>query len=183
MECSKSSHEAVLNTNSQSIVIAWGQCRQILDLLYCRTHRVKQYVWRAKCASSHWSWKTQSSYFKFAICLFFYRTLIEHTKALDPTRPVTYVTDSNYARDQGVSLYSTHFNVNSMSKWKPAQHTDYLSRLLFDPLVVIILYWCKCCQYCMYRTFLQWEQKVFFPCVKSNVHILFLLTPSLIAVM
>lgn len=30
------------------------------------------------------------------------RTLIEHTKALDPTRPVTYITDSNYAKDKGV---------------------------------------------------------------------------------
>ena len=30
------------------------------------------------------------------------RTVIAHTKALDPTRPVTYVTNSNYARDKGV---------------------------------------------------------------------------------
>lgn len=34
----------------------------------------------------------------------FNRTLIEHTKALDPTRPVTYVTSSNYGRDKGVSV-------------------------------------------------------------------------------
>lgn len=36
--------------------------------------------------------------------ILFNRTLIEHTKALDPTRPVTYVTSSNYGRDKGVSV-------------------------------------------------------------------------------
>lgn len=36
--------------------------------------------------------------------LFSHRTLIKHTKALDLTRPVTYITDSNYARDKGVSF-------------------------------------------------------------------------------
>lgn len=50
------------------------------------------------------------------------RTLIEHTRALDPTRPVTYITDSNYARDKGVGVCSTHFNVDTMSTWEPAQH-------------------------------------------------------------
>lgn len=32
------------------------------------------------------------------------RTLIAHTKALDPSRPVTFVTNSNYEADLGVSL-------------------------------------------------------------------------------
>lgn len=30
--------------------------------------------------------------------------MIAHTKALDPSRPVTFVTDANYALDHGVSL-------------------------------------------------------------------------------
>lgn len=32
------------------------------------------------------------------------RTLIAHTKALDPSRPVTFVTNSQYDTDLGVSL-------------------------------------------------------------------------------
>lgn len=36
------------------------------------------------------------------------RTLIAHTKALDPSRPVTFVTNSNYEADLGVSLGSTY---------------------------------------------------------------------------
>lgn len=36
------------------------------------------------------------------------RTLIAHTKALDPSRPVTFVTNSNYEVDLGVSLGSTY---------------------------------------------------------------------------
>lgn len=36
----------------------------------------------------------------------FCRQLITYTKSLDPTRPVTFITDSNYARDQGVSVLS-----------------------------------------------------------------------------
>lgn len=32
------------------------------------------------------------------------RTLISHTKALDPTRPVTFVTNEKYNADLGVSL-------------------------------------------------------------------------------
>lgn len=42
------------------------------------------------------------------------RTLIEHTKALDPTRPVTYITDSNYAKDKGVSACRTHCCVDTL---------------------------------------------------------------------
>lgn len=34
----------------------------------------------------------------------FFRTLVSHTKSLDSTRPVTFITDSNYARDKGVRL-------------------------------------------------------------------------------
>ena len=30
--------------------------------------------------------------------------VIAHTKALDPSRPVTFVSNSNYAADKGVSL-------------------------------------------------------------------------------
>lgn len=40
---------------------------------------------------------------KLFVLLFTNRTLIAHTKALDPTRPVTFVTDTNYAVDRGVS--------------------------------------------------------------------------------
>lgn len=32
------------------------------------------------------------------------RTLIAHTKTLDPSRPVTFVTNTNYEADLGVSL-------------------------------------------------------------------------------
>lgn len=32
------------------------------------------------------------------------RTVISHTKALDPTRPVTFVTNEKYNADLGVSL-------------------------------------------------------------------------------
>lgn len=32
------------------------------------------------------------------------RTLIAHTKALDPSRPMTFVTNTNYEADLGVSL-------------------------------------------------------------------------------
>lgn len=37
--------------------------------------------------------------------IFFFRTLMAHTKSLDPTRPVTFITDSNFARDKGVRLH------------------------------------------------------------------------------
>lgn len=40
---------------------------------------------------------------KLFVLLFMNRTLIAHTKGLDPTRPVTFVTDTNYAVDRGVS--------------------------------------------------------------------------------
>lgn len=38
------------------------------------------------------------------VLLFVNRTVIAHTKAIDPTRPVTFVSNANYARDHGVSL-------------------------------------------------------------------------------
>lgn len=84
------------------------------------------------------------------------RTLIEHTRALDPTRPVTYITDSNYARDKGVGFCSTHFNADTMSTWE--QH--FFVVLSSDKLVVIILNWFKCCQ---------WEYQKF--CVEKNMTI------------
>nr|XP_019941675.1 PREDICTED: beta-glucuronidase [Paralichthys olivaceus] len=47
---------------------------------------------------------------------FYFKTLIKHTKALDPTRPVTYITDSNYARDKGAP-YVDVVCVNSYFSW------------------------------------------------------------------
>uniref|UniRef100_A0A3Q2W465 Glucuronidase, beta n=1 Tax=Haplochromis burtoni TaxID=8153 RepID=A0A3Q2W465_HAPBU len=44
------------------------------------------------------------------------RTLIKHTKALDHTRPVTYITDSNYARDKGAPFVDV-VCVNSYFSW------------------------------------------------------------------
>uniref|UniRef100_A0AC11EIM6 Uncharacterized protein n=1 Tax=Ovis aries TaxID=9940 RepID=A0AC11EIM6_SHEEP len=35
---------------------------------------------------------------------YYFKTLIAHTKALDPSRPVTFVTNTNYEADLGVSL-------------------------------------------------------------------------------
>ncbi|XP_056911186.1 beta-glucuronidase [Takifugu flavidus] len=46
----------------------------------------------------------------------YFKTLIEHTKALDPTRPVTYVTNSNYGRDKGAP-YVDVVCVNSYFSW------------------------------------------------------------------
>uniref|UniRef100_A0A8P4G9M6 Beta-glucuronidase n=1 Tax=Dicentrarchus labrax TaxID=13489 RepID=A0A8P4G9M6_DICLA len=47
---------------------------------------------------------------------FYFKTLIQHTKALDPTRPVTYITASNYARDKGAP-YVDVICVNSYFSW------------------------------------------------------------------
>ncbi|XP_040906844.1 beta-glucuronidase [Toxotes jaculatrix] len=47
---------------------------------------------------------------------YYFKTLIKHTKALDPTRPVTYITDSNYARDKGAP-YVDVICVNSYFSW------------------------------------------------------------------
>nr|XP_046265968.1 beta-glucuronidase [Scatophagus argus] len=47
---------------------------------------------------------------------FYFKTLIQHTKALDPSRPVTYITDSNYARDKGAP-YVDVICVNSYLSW------------------------------------------------------------------
>ncbi|XP_037125695.1 beta-glucuronidase [Syngnathus acus] len=46
----------------------------------------------------------------------YFKTLITHTKALDATRPVTYITDSNYARDRGAP-YVDVICVNSYFSW------------------------------------------------------------------
>ncbi|XP_019714298.1 beta-glucuronidase [Hippocampus comes] len=46
----------------------------------------------------------------------YFKTLITHTKDMDPTRPVTYVTDSNYARDRGAP-YVDVICVNSYFSW------------------------------------------------------------------
>ncbi|XP_056140398.1 beta-glucuronidase [Lampris incognitus] len=46
----------------------------------------------------------------------YFKTLIAYTKALDPTRPVTYITDSNYARDKGAP-YVDVICVNSYFSW------------------------------------------------------------------
>uniref|UniRef100_A0A8D0CSV2 Beta-glucuronidase n=1 Tax=Sander lucioperca TaxID=283035 RepID=A0A8D0CSV2_SANLU len=47
---------------------------------------------------------------------FYFKTLIKHTKALDPSRPVTFITDSNYARDRGAP-YVDVICVNSYFSW------------------------------------------------------------------
>uniref|UniRef100_A0A8C2X792 Beta-glucuronidase n=1 Tax=Cyclopterus lumpus TaxID=8103 RepID=A0A8C2X792_CYCLU len=47
---------------------------------------------------------------------FYFKTVIQHTKALDPTRPVTFVSDSNYARDKGAP-YVDVICVNSYFSW------------------------------------------------------------------
>lgn len=62
--------------------------------------------------------QTYEAYFVFPC-----RTLIKHTKALDATRPVTYVTDSNYARDKGVS-----FSV--LSAKEPNGHNTLIVRIV-----------------------------------------------------
>ncbi|KAG8122824.1 hypothetical protein E2320_018284 [Naja naja] len=38
------------------------------------------------------------------VAAYYFKTVIAHTKALDPTRPVTFVSNANYLRDQGVSI-------------------------------------------------------------------------------
>ncbi|KAM4546861.1 beta-glucuronidase [Fundulus diaphanus] len=47
---------------------------------------------------------------------YYFKTLITHTKALDPTRPVTYVTCSNYARDKGAPFVDV-ICINSYFSW------------------------------------------------------------------
>ncbi|XP_053474626.1 beta-glucuronidase [Ictalurus furcatus] len=47
---------------------------------------------------------------------FYFKQLITYTKYLDPTRPVTFITDSNYARDQGAP-YVDVICVNSYFSW------------------------------------------------------------------
>nr|XP_057943998.1 beta-glucuronidase [Doryrhamphus excisus] len=47
---------------------------------------------------------------------FYFKSLIGHTKTLDPTRPVTYITNSYYTRDRGAS-YVDVVCVNSYSSW------------------------------------------------------------------
>uniref|UniRef100_A0A3B5M8J0 Beta-glucuronidase n=1 Tax=Xiphophorus couchianus TaxID=32473 RepID=A0A3B5M8J0_9TELE len=46
----------------------------------------------------------------------YFKTLIMHTKALDPTRPVTYITDSNFSRDKGAPFVDV-ICVNSYFSW------------------------------------------------------------------
>ncbi|KAM6157182.1 beta-glucuronidase isoform 1-T1 [Erethizon dorsatum] len=47
---------------------------------------------------------------------YYFKTVIAHTKALDPSRPVTFVTNSNYAADLGVP-YVDVICVNSYYSW------------------------------------------------------------------
>ncbi|XP_064251137.1 beta-glucuronidase [Passer domesticus] len=46
----------------------------------------------------------------------YFKTVIAHTKALDPSRPVTFVTDANYALDRGAP-YVDVICVNSYFSW------------------------------------------------------------------
>ncbi|XP_074969006.1 beta-glucuronidase [Phalacrocorax aristotelis] len=47
---------------------------------------------------------------------YYFKTVIAHTKALDPSRPVTFVTDANYALDRGAP-YVDVICVNSYFSW------------------------------------------------------------------
>lgn len=47
---------------------------------------------------------------------YYFKTLIKHTKSLDPTRPVTFITDSNFARDKGAPFVDV-ICVNSYFSW------------------------------------------------------------------
>ncbi|XP_027522619.1 beta-glucuronidase [Corapipo altera] len=47
---------------------------------------------------------------------FYFKTVIAHTKALDPSRPVTFVTEANYALDRGAP-YVDVICVNSYFSW------------------------------------------------------------------
>ncbi|XP_069470971.1 beta-glucuronidase [Ambystoma mexicanum] len=46
----------------------------------------------------------------------YFKTVIAYTKSIDPSRPVTYVTDSNFARDKGAP-YVDVICVNSYFSW------------------------------------------------------------------
>ncbi|XP_066491208.1 beta-glucuronidase-like [Tiliqua scincoides] len=46
----------------------------------------------------------------------YFKTVIAHTKSVDPTRPVTFVSNANYARDQGAP-YVDVICVNSYFSW------------------------------------------------------------------
>ncbi|XP_059207998.1 beta-glucuronidase [Centropristis striata] len=46
----------------------------------------------------------------------YFKTLIQHTKSLDPTRPVTFVTNSNFARDRGAP-YVDVICINTYFSW------------------------------------------------------------------
>ncbi|KAL7987059.1 hypothetical protein Chor_005978 [Crotalus horridus] len=50
------------------------------------------------------------------VAAYYFKTVIAHTKALDPTRPVTYVSNANYLRDQGAP-YVDVICVNSYFSW------------------------------------------------------------------
>ncbi|XP_077167880.1 beta-glucuronidase [Paroedura picta] len=47
---------------------------------------------------------------------YYFKTVIAHTKALDPTRPVTFISNANYALDQGAP-YVDVICVNSYFSW------------------------------------------------------------------
>uniref|UniRef100_A0A671L5E9 Beta-glucuronidase n=1 Tax=Sinocyclocheilus anshuiensis TaxID=1608454 RepID=A0A671L5E9_9TELE len=58
---------------------------------------------------------------------FYFKELVSHTKSLDSSRPVTYITDSNYARDQGAQ-YVDVICVNSYLSWyHDPGHTELIS--------------------------------------------------------
>ncbi|XP_058020477.1 beta-glucuronidase isoform X4 [Ahaetulla prasina] len=50
------------------------------------------------------------------VAAYYFKTVIAHTKALDPTRPVTFVSNANYLRDQGAP-YVDVICVNSYFSW------------------------------------------------------------------
>ncbi|KFO74506.1 Beta-glucuronidase, partial [Cuculus canorus] len=53
---------------------------------------------------------------ELALAAFYFKTVIAHTKALDPSRPVTFVTDANYTLDHGAP-YVDVICVNSYFSW------------------------------------------------------------------
>lgn len=58
---------------------------------------------------------------------FYFKELVSYTKSLDSTRPVTFITDSNYARDKGAP-YVDVICVNSYFSWyHDPGHTEVIS--------------------------------------------------------
>ncbi|XP_053130817.1 beta-glucuronidase [Hemicordylus capensis] len=53
---------------------------------------------------------------ELALAAYYFKTVIAHTKSIDPTRPVTFVSNANYAQDKGAP-YVDVICVNSYFSW------------------------------------------------------------------